>query len=63
MQTIHTVIEDEGPVEVCVELTRPKEDIGYEMVVVESLDFSSSVNIPADAILASELLCLRFDDF
>ena len=63
MQTIYTVIEDEGPVRVCVNLTKPEEDIAEEMVFVESLDFPSSVYIPADAILASELLCLRFDDF
>ena len=65
VQTIYTVIEDEGPVRVCVNLTKPKEDIGDEMVFVESLEFSSyiSVYIPADATLASELLCLIFDDF
>ena len=62
VQTIYTVIEDEGSVEVCVELTKPKEDIGDEMVFVESLDFSRY--IPADATLASELLRpIRFDDF
>ena len=60
MQTMYTVIEDEGPVRVCVNLTKP--DIEEEMVFVESLDFPSSVYIPDDATLASEL-CLRFDDF
>ena len=55
MQTIYTVIEDEGPVEVCVNLTRPKGDIEDEMVFVESLHNSSSVYIPAGATLASEL--------
>ena len=48
---------------VCVKLTKPDGDILEEFVFVESLDFSSSVYIPADATLASELLCLRFDDF
>ena len=62
MQTIYTVIEDEGPVRVCVNLTKPKEDIGDEMVFVESLNFPSSVYIP-DTTLASESLCLRCDDF
>ena len=56
MQTIYTVIEDEGPVEVCVNLTKPEGDIGDEMVFVRSYDNDSSVYIPADAKLASELL-------
>ena len=60
---MYTVIEDEGPVRVCVNLTKPEGDIEEEMVFVESLDFPSSVYIPADATLASELLCLKCDDF
>ena len=60
MQTIYTVIEDEGPVRVCVNLTKPPtEDIGNEMVFVESFDFSSSVYTPAGATLACELLCRK----
>ena len=55
MKTIYTVIEDEGPVEVCVNLTRPLIDIEEEMVFVESLHFPSSAYIPADATLASGL--------
>ena len=55
VQTTYTVIEDEGPVRVCVNLTKPEEDILEEMVFVESLDFPTSVYIPADATLASEL--------
>ena len=62
MQTIYTVIEDEGPVQVCVNLTQPVVDIGDKIVFVESLDFPSSVYIPADATLAGKL-CLRCDDF
>ena len=62
MQTIYTVIEDEGPVRVCVNLTKPEVDIEEEMAFVESLDFPSSVYIPADATLASELLYPRCDD-
>ena len=58
MQTSYTVIEDEGPVRVCVNLTKPEGDIGDKLIFVESLDFPSSVYIPADATLASEL-CLR----
>ena len=53
MQTIYTVIEDEGPVRVCVNLTKPELDIEDEMVFVESLDFPSSVYIPVNATLAS----------
>ena len=63
MQTIYTVIEDEGPVKVCVNLTKPEVDIGDEMVFVRSYDNDSSIYIPADSTLASELLCLRFNDF
>ena len=48
--------------EMCVSLTKPEVDIEDEMVFVESLDFPSSVYIPAEATLASELLCLRCDD-
>ena len=55
MKTIYTVIEDEGPVRVCVNLTKPRVDIEEEMVFVESLDFPTSVYIPDNATLASEL--------
>ena len=56
MQTIYTVIEDEGPVRVCVNLTKPAIDIEEEMVFVESFDFSSSVSIPENCNTpASEL--------
>ena len=63
VQTIYTVTEDEGPVRVCVNLTKPGVDIEDEMAFVESLDFPSSVYIPADATLASELLFLRCNGF
>ena len=53
MKTIYTVIEDEGPVKVCANLTKPDFDIEEEMVFVDSLDFPSSVYIPAGATLAS----------
>ena len=53
MQTIYTVIEDEGPVRVCVNLTKPDFDILEEMVFVELLDFPSSVYIPPNATQAS----------
>ena len=57
---MYTAIEEEGSVEVCVELTKPEEDIEVEMVFVESLDFPSSVYIPDDATLASEFLCIKY---
>lgn len=63
MQTIYTVTEDEAPVKVCVNLTKPEVDIGDEMVFVRSYDNDSSIYIPADATLASKLLCLRFNNF
>ena len=53
MKTIYTVMEDEGPVRVCVNLTKPEVDIEEEMVFVESVDDPTSVYIPDDAILAS----------
>ena len=58
METIYTVPEDVGTVEVCVNLTKPGLDIDIldEFVVVEVIDFPSSVYIPADVTLASELL-------
>ena len=56
METTYTVPEDVGTVEVCVNLTKPQIDILDEFVVVEVIDFPSSVYIPADVTLASELL-------
>ena len=56
MKTTYTVPEDVGTVEVCVNLTKPQIDILDEFVVVEVIDFPSSVYIPADVTLASELL-------
>ena len=57
MKTIYTVPEDVGTVEVCVNLTKPglDTDILDEFVVVEVIDFPSSVYIPADVTQASEL--------
>ena len=54
METIYTVPESVGTVEVCVELTRPQFDILEEFVVVEVTDFPTSVVIPANVTLASE---------
>ena len=54
VETIYTVPESVGSVEVCVNLTKPQIDILDEFVVVEVYDFPSSVLIPADVTLASE---------
>ena len=53
METVYTVSESVGSVEVCVSLTRPQTDILDEFVVVEVTDFPSSVVIPANALSAS----------
>ena len=54
METTYIVPEDVGTVEVCVNLTKPSFDILDQFVVVEVIDFPSSVYIPADVTLASE---------
>ena len=56
VKTVYTVTESEGPVEICVNLTRPTIDIGDETVHVESYDNDSSIHIPTGAALASQLL-------
>ena len=48
-----------GTVELCVNLTQPHYDILDEFVVVEVIDFPSSVYVPTDATLASESLSYR----
>ena len=54
METIYTVPESVGSVEVCVNLTKPQIDIFDEFVVVEVTAFPFSVVIPANVTLASE---------
>ena len=54
VETTYTVIESEGQVEVCVNLTHPEFDILDQTVRVESFNDESSIYIPADAVLASE---------
>ena len=54
METIYTVPESVGSVEVCVYLTKPQFDILEEFAVVEVTDFPSSVYIPVDVTLGSE---------
>ena len=54
MQTTYTVVESEGPVEVCVNLTRPEIDILDETVRVRVINDEGSIYIPAGVRLASE---------
>ena len=56
VETVYTVSEGVGSVEVCVNLTQPQVDILDEFVVVDVFDYPSSVYIPADVTLASESL-------
>ena len=56
METVYTVSEGVGSVEVCVNLTQPQSDILNESVVVKVINFSSSVFIPTNVRLASESL-------
>ena len=52
---MYTVIESDGPVEVCVNLARPPRDILDNTVLVNVFKNESSVYIPGGAILASML--------
>ena len=54
VQTMYTVVESEGPVEVCVNLTRPGFDILDETVRVRVTNDEGSIYIPAGVRLASE---------
>ena len=56
---MYSVIEDEDPVRVCVNLIKPEADIGDEMVFVKTFSFPGSTYIPANTTLASKLFCLR----
>ena len=55
VETIYTVIESEGPVEVCVNLTHPPIDILEETVRVNVFNNESSEYIPDGAEIASTL--------
>ena len=54
VETMYTVVESEGRVEVCVNLTRPEIDILNETVQVDVFHYDSSVYIPPNSVLASE---------
>ena len=55
VETVYTVDESVGPVNVCVNLTKPDIDILDERVQVFVIENSSSVYIPPGGPLASEL--------
>ena len=56
LQTMYTVLESEGPVEVCVNLTQPgiEVDIFEETVRVRVTNDEGSIYIPTGVRLASE---------
>ena len=56
VETMYTVVEGEGPVEVCVNLTDPTFDILDDTISVNILNDESSIYIPSVGILASEAL-------
>ena len=55
METVYTVVENKGQVEVCVHLIHPPVDILDEIVCAETYNYKSSIYIPPNAVLASEL--------
>ena len=54
METVYSVIESKGRVEVCVNLTHTPVDIFNETVRVELYNNDNSIYIPPNAVLASE---------
>ena len=54
IETMYTVIESEGQVEVCVNLTHPEIDIAEESLHVDVFTNQSSVYIPPNSVLASK---------
>ena len=55
VEKVFTVDESVGAVNICVNLTHPMRDILDETVNVFVIDNSSSIYIPPDAPLASEV--------
>ena len=61
-QTMYTVVESDGFVEVCVNLTHPPDDIFEEEVTVLVFHNDSSIYVPPNPTFASRqllLLCVR----
>ena len=63
VETTYTVMEREGQVEVCVNLTQPSVDILDEIVRVELYNNQHSMSLSPNAVLASEshLYSYHFD--
>ena len=55
VETAYTITEGEGDVEVCVNLTRPTTDILDNFVGVDVYRDDTSLYVPSDVMLASEL--------
>ena len=55
VETMYTVLESRGHVEVCVHVTSPK-DLYDGIILVEVYDFSSSTYIPSNAELAGKYI-------
>ena len=53
VETMYTVIESEGQVDVCVNLTQPEIDILEETIHVDVFRADNSVYIPNNSVLAS----------
>ena len=54
VETMYTVIEGEGQVEVCVSLISPEGDAGDEMILIEVKNNEDPMSIPADVAAASK---------
>ena len=54
VETMYTVSESDGQVEVCVTLVSSEGDIGNESVLVHVIN---NMDIPADAAAASKSVC------
>ena len=62
-QTMYTVLEGAGSVEVCVNLTHPPDDILDERVTVLVFHNDSSIYVPPNPTFASrQLLLLLYSD-
>ena len=57
VETMYTVLESKGQVEVCVHVTSPK-DLYNGIILVEVYDSSSSTYIPSNAELAGNIVYL-----
>ena len=57
VETMYTVSEGDGQVEVCVTLVSSEGDIGNESVLVDVINNMDPLSIPADAAAASKSVC------